>query len=99
MYFAHNDHIQEVYLLVTTAPFQYEAGSFAVLILEDIGEIIELKRILPICANCKKIRDDQEYWRSVESFKKHWDLDFTHGLCPDCIQTLYPEISHTRRKE
>lgn len=82
---------EEVYLLVTAAPFERPDGRFVLLILEDISEIIELKRILPMCANCKKIRNDQEYWDSVEEYlKKQLDLDFSHSICPDCREKLYP---------
>jgi YesN/AraC family two-component response regulator len=51
-----------------------------------------LSGLLPICANCKKIRDDKGYWEAVETyFKRHTEIEFSHGLCPDCISTLYPE--------
>ena len=55
--------------------------------IEDISELVELKRLIPICAKCKKVRDDKEYWVLVESyFKEHLDVDFSHGLCPDCYK-------------
>ena len=51
-----------------------------------------LKGLLPICASCKKICDDKGYWEGVESYiKKHTDVEFSHGLCPECITRLYPE--------
>jgi PAS domain-containing protein len=82
----------EIYLLVTTAPFSHQDKSLALLILEDISELMELKNILPICSHCKKIRNDQEYWQSVEKyFKKHLDLEFTHGICPECAKNFYAE--------
>jgi nitrogen fixation/metabolism regulation signal transduction histidine kinase len=85
---------QEVYLLVTAAPFARAGQSYAVLVLEDISELIELRRILPICASCKRIRDDQQYWDSVEGyFKKQLDVDFSHSICPECRITLYPELA------
>ena len=53
-----------------------------------------LHGLLPICAHCKKIRDDQGYWASVETYlKRHTDVDFSHGLCPDCIRELYPDYA------
>ncbi|MGD9157653.1 MAG: hypothetical protein PVG39_04545 [Desulfobacteraceae bacterium] len=53
-----------------------------------------LKGLIPICASCKKIRDDRGYWNHLESYiKVHSDADFTHGLCPECTKKLYPEIS------
>jgi PAS domain-containing protein len=82
----------ELYLLVTTAPITYDHDSLILLILEDISELMALRNILPICAHCKRIRDDQEYWQSIEEyFKGHLDLDFSHGLCPKCAKELYPE--------
>ena len=83
----------QTFVLVTTAPFTYQDRSLVILILEDINELMELKSILPICAHCKSIRDDQEYWQCVESyFKHHLDLDFSHGLCPKCAKELYPDL-------
>jgi phosphoserine phosphatase RsbU/P len=59
-----------------------------------LGEVKKLSGLLPICANCKKIRDDQGYWHQVENYiKEHSDVDFTHALCPSCMSELYPEIS------
>jgi PAS domain-containing protein len=86
-------HPREIYLLVTTAPFNYQGNSLALLILEDISELMEIKSILPICAHCKKIRNDQEYWQSLEKyFKEHLDQEFSHSICPDCAQKFYPEF-------
>ena len=83
----------ELYLLVTTAPFSHEDKPLVLLILEDISELMKLKSILPICANCKSIRNDKEYWQSIENyFKEHLDLDFTHGICPKCAKDLYPGL-------
>ncbi len=64
---------------------------------EALAKVKTLSGLLPICANCKKIRDDQGYWIQVEVFvREHSDADFTHGLCPDCLATLYPEFSGPR---
>jgi PAS domain-containing protein len=86
----------DCYLLVTTSPFNHQDVPLVLLILEDINELMELKGILPICAHCKKIRDDQQYWQSIEKyFKDHLDLDFSHGICPQCVREFYPEIIDT----
>jgi len=85
--------VVEVNLLVTTAPFAYQDESLVLLILEDISELLELKGIVPICAYCKKIRDDEAFWQTVEKyFKKHLNLDFSHGVCPECEEKLYREL-------
>ena len=51
------------------------------------SEIAELQRMIPICSICHRIRDQEESWSRVEAyFKNHWDIDFSHGLCPDCYK-------------
>jgi PAS domain-containing protein len=83
--------VSNIYLLVTAAPLEYQGEKLVVLVLEDISDLMELKAILPICANCKKIRNEDEYWESVENyFKEHLDVDFSHGLCPECARKLFP---------
>jgi len=87
------EQVVEINLLVTTAPFAYQGESLVLLILEDISELMQLKRIVPICAYCKKIRDDMAFWQSVEKyFKVHINLDFSHGVCPECAQKFFPEL-------
>ncbi|MCX6914433.1 MAG: PAS domain-containing protein [Verrucomicrobia bacterium] len=51
-----------------------------------------LSGLLPICAYCKKIRDDQGYWKQIESYiAGHSEAKFSHGICPECVHKLYPE--------
>ena len=57
-------------------------------------EIKTLRGIIPICAACKKIRDDKGYWNQIEAYiSKHSEADFSHGICPDCAERLYPDVS------
>jgi uncharacterized paraquat-inducible protein A len=57
-------------------------------------EVTLLSGLLPICANCKRIRDDHGDWQQVEVYiSKHSQAEFSHGICPQCLQNLYPEIS------
>jgi PAS domain S-box-containing protein len=59
-----------------------------------LAEIRELRGILPICASCKKIRDDKGYWQRIESYiQNHTNAEFSHGICPDCAKLLYPEFT------
>jgi HAMP domain-containing protein len=59
-----------------------------------LAEVRTLSGLLPICSNCKKIRDDQGYWKQVEVYiGEHSEAQFTHGICPDCVKTLYPELN------
>ena len=59
-----------------------------------LAEIKELRGFFPICAKCKKIRDDKGYWQQVEKYiMDRTDAQFSHGLCPDCVRELYPDIA------
>jgi DNA-binding NtrC family response regulator len=60
--------------------------------LEDaLAKIKTLRGLLPICASCKSIRDDQGYWRQIETYiHDHSDADFSHSICPTCLKQLYP---------
>jgi PAS domain-containing protein len=84
----------EVNVLVTASPFRYEGEALVLLVLEDITELDALRRIVPMCASCRKVRDDDEYWQRVEQyFERHLDIDVSHGICPECEARLYPEFS------
>ncbi len=79
----------EINLLVTAAPFGGGEEPRVLLILEDVSELIRLRDILPICAWCKKIRNDDDYWESVEDyFRSRADVDFSHGICNECLAKL-----------
>ncbi len=62
--------------------------------LQDaLAQVKQLSGMLPICASCKKIRDDAGYWHNVEEYvRDHSNAEFSHGLCPDCARKLYPEM-------
>lgn len=82
-----------VHLLVIASPFEHEGQRFVMLLLDDIGDLLELKAMVPICSYCKKIRNDRQYWQTLEAyFKTHLDVDFTHGICPECADKLEHDI-------
>jgi two-component system cell cycle sensor histidine kinase/response regulator CckA len=65
-------------------------------LIEELKEALKrvktLNGLLPICASCKKIRNDGGYWEQVESYiRSRSNAEFTHGICPDCVRSLYPE--------
>jgi DNA-binding NarL/FixJ family response regulator len=65
------------------------------LIQEALATVKTLRGLLPICAACKKIRDDNGYWNQLEAYiEAHSDAEFTHGLCPACRRRAFPESSH-----
>jgi len=60
---------------------------------ENIAEIKTLRGMLPICASCKKIRDDKGYWNQIESYlSDHSEILFSHSICPECARKLYPDF-------
>ena len=60
----------------------------------SLEKVKQLKGFIPICASCKKIRDDKGYWNQIESYiRKHSEAEFSHGICPDCVKKLYPDIA------
>jgi len=62
--------------------------------LQDaLANVNQLSGMLPICASCKKIRDDQGYWTQIEAYiRDHSEAEFSHSLCPDCVQKLYGDL-------
>lgn len=78
--------------LVTAKALPPGQGRLSLLIFEDVTELTLLKNIIPICMHCKKVRDDQQYWRHVEAyFHNSIGVDFSHGVCPECMRKHYPE--------
>jgi hypothetical protein len=87
------DAASPVDVLVTAAPFPHEGKALVLLILDDVTELMRLREIVPICAQCKKVRSDRGYWESVDGYlRRHTSLDFSHGICPDCMERLYPGV-------
>jgi PAS domain S-box-containing protein len=59
---------------------------------QALENIKTLKGLIPICASCKKVRNDQGYWQQVEEYvSQHTEADFSHGLCDECARKLYPD--------
>lgn len=63
-----------------------------------LAQVKQLSGLLPICMHCKRIRNDTGYWQEVELYiREHSDAEFSHGLCPDCMEQFYPGFAqHTR---
>lgn len=69
-------------------------------LIQDLSEALQrvktLSGLLPICAGCKKIRNDEGSWQPIERYiKEHSNADFSHGLCPECARALYPDLPFT----
>lgn len=60
---------------------------------DALSKVRTLSGLLPICASCKKIRNDKGYWEQIEMYiRDHSEAEFPHGLCPDCMERLYPHL-------
>jgi hypothetical protein len=65
-----------------------------------LAEVKTLSGMLPICASCKKVRDDKGYWNQIESYLlDHSEAKFSHGICPECAKKLYPELFGKKGKD
>lgn len=59
---------------------------------QSLAKVRQLSGLLPICASCKKIRDDKGYWNQIEEYiRHHSEAEFSHGICPECSRKLYPQ--------
>ena len=66
----------------------------------ELARVKILRGLLPICAFCKKIRDDGGYWNQIEQYiAANSQADFSHGLCPDCLTSEYPELAGAKSTE
>jgi PAS domain-containing protein len=87
-------------LLVTAAPLPEAEREQALVILEDVSELLTLRGLLPICCQCKKVRDDKDYWQSIDMYlHNHMKVKLTHGLCPVCFAEQIKAIESLRPAE
>jgi hypothetical protein len=87
-------------LLAQVEQAQREKEAAILELQEALANVKRLSGLLPICASCKNIRDDEGYWHQVEVYiHTHTEVDFSHSICPDCIQKLYPALRLSRPKE
>lgn len=81
-------------LLLRSIRYAIERQKLVLKLKQALNEVRTLQGFLPICANCKKIRNDKGYWQAVEVYvQEHSDAQFSHGICPDCLRKLYPEFA------
>jgi PAS domain S-box-containing protein len=88
----------EVIRNITSRKKAEEEREKLILELQDaLAKIKTLSGMLPICASCKKIRDDKGYWSQIEAYiSEHSEAEFSHGVCPECAKKLYPEYYKKR---
>jgi PAS domain-containing protein len=86
--------IKDTSLMISTSPIRLYGRDLVLLILEDVSELSQLRSLIPMCANCKRVRDDADYWHHVEIyFRDFLGMDVSHGICQECVKELYPEHS------
>ena len=79
-------------LLMRAMTYAIERQRLTMELKDALATVKRLSGLLPICASCKKIRDDTGYWTQVEEYiEERTDASFTHGLCPDCMRKHYPQ--------
>ena len=94
--FCHTLHtaMEKASLLATIRRQETEKDAIIIQLQNALEEVKTLRGIVPICAVCKNIRNDEGFWQKVETFiQDHSDAEFSHGICPDCIRKYYPEYS------
>ena len=79
-------------LLDENKRIEHEREKLVVRLQDEIAKVKTLQGLLPICASCKKIRNDEGYWERIEEYiKQRSDVDFSHSICPECMKKLYPD--------
>ena len=78
---------------------QAESERLVAELQQSLAEVRRLDGLLPICASCKKVRDDQGYWNQIEAYiSSRTEAQFSHGVCPDCAKQLYPDLGDEGRR-
>lgn len=85
----------------TVLDLQQKLAARVIELEEALGQVRVLQGILPICSYCKHVRDDRDYWQSVECYiSEHSDAKFSHGICPTCYETVVkPQLEEVRHQE
>ncbi|MFC1488737.1 response regulator [Thermodesulfobacteriota bacterium] len=96
-YLINSDRLQILDLLISTYEEALQKSQQLEKLNKELMEAIEtiktLQGILPICAHCKKIRDDKGYWNQIEAYiRDHSEAEFSHGICPECTDKFYPDL-------
>jgi hypothetical protein len=74
--------------LIDITPWKYQIAKLK----EALDQVRLLSGLVPICASCKRIKDEREVWQPLEAYiQAHSEAKFSHGVCPDCLRKLYPE--------
>jgi hypothetical protein len=93
-----DDQKVEIYALVTVSPFSFGGAPHALLVIENISDIAELYQMIFICPVCGKVQNDEKTWMRVEAyFKNNWNVECSHGYCPDCFEKEMEKIKSSSK--
>ncbi len=88
---------RNVNALITTFAF---GDDQAILVIENITDVVNLQKLIPVCSHCKKVRSDDKYWSHVEEYiEASSGCDVTSGICPTCITKLYPNLTNAQLEQ
>jgi PAS domain-containing protein len=91
---------RELHLVVSASPVQGGGGSYAVLTVENVSDLLQLRHLLPICMHCHRIRDEQGAWHPIADYlTRQLDVEFSHGICPGCLEAHYPLLKHLGKEQ
>ncbi len=83
-----------LFFVYITSPLLAKLSKTVEGLQEALSKVKLLSGLIPICASCKKIRDDRGYWNQIEYYiREHSEAEFSHGICPECANRLYPELN------
>ena len=93
------EHVLESFVDITERKKAEKEREALIGQLQDaLAQVKTLSGFIPICASCKKIRDDKGYWNQIETYNRdHSEAEFSHGICPECSKRLYPELHDDRK--
>ncbi len=92
--------ITAVFLILVSFIFSIFQLRGSMKLRKALHEVKTLSGLLPICSSCKKIRDDTGYWQQIERYiSLRSDADFSHSLCPECAEKLYPDIDYSKMND
>lgn len=85
---------REAHFVVNATPFEYGGRRYAMLVLEDVTELQELRKVVPICAWCHKVYVSGAYHAGLEQrLREQALIDYTHGICPECAAQHFPDLA------
>jgi len=84
--------LADVQFRISAAPVRRGDFVASILTLESVSDVFKVTSLIPICFHCRKVKDEEHGWQTVEDYFKHRaDIDFSHALCTDCLKQHYPE--------